>query len=203
MADKSKKISVNAMERVIKDSGDAAVTKDWHGNELIIRRRLGLVDMMNFVAGVVQTCFVGEEKVYSPEVRDFAIRCGLLEIYANFTLPSSVEKRYEFVYGCDAVDAVMAEIDHTQYILILDAIEEKLQHMADAHIEAVNRHIDELFSSFEALESKLSEVFGGIGEDDMAGIVKALQSGTLDEEKLVNAYFDARSKQPKPDEEEE
>ena len=37
MADKVKEISINAMERVIKESGENIVTKDWHGNELVIK----------------------------------------------------------------------------------------------------------------------------------------------------------------------
>lgn len=194
MADKVKRISINAMESVVKESGDNIVTKNWHGYELIIKRRLGLMEMMRFVDGVVKTCFTGDEHRYTPEVRDFALRCSILEEYANFTLPQNIEKRYEFVYGCDAVDAVIPEIDDIQFNLILDAIDEKIDFVADAHIEAINQQMNELYSAFEELENRLSTVFAGIDEEGMAGIMNALRSGTLDEEKLVNAYFDARDK---------
>ncbi|MBR1525582.1 MAG: hypothetical protein IJ640_02865 [Prevotella sp.] len=197
MADKVKNISINAMERVVKESGDTVITKEWHGSELVIQRRLGLLDMMSFVDGVVKTCFTGDEHKYTPEVRDFAIRCSILEMYANFTLPQNVEKRYEFVYGCDAVDNVVQEIDATQFDLILQAIDEKIQFVADAHIEAINQQMNELYASFAELENHLSAVFEGVDADGMANIVKALQSGNLDEEKLVNAYFDARDKYEK------
>lgn len=197
MADKVKNIPINAMERVVKESGDTIITKEWHGNELVIQRRLGLMDMMSFVDGVVKTCFTGDEHKYTPEVRDFAIRCSILEMYANFTLPQNVEKRYEFVYGCDAVDSVVQEIDATQFDLILQAIDEKIEYVADAHIEAINQQMNELYASFAELENRLSSVFEGVDGDGMANIVKALQSGNLDEEKLVNAYFDARDKYEK------
>lgn len=197
MADKVKEISINAMERVIKESGENIVTKDWHGNELVIKRRLGLMEMMSFVDGVVKTCFTGDEQRYTPEVRDFAIRCSVLESYANFRLPDNIEKRYEFVYGCDAVKCVIDEIDMPQFDRMLDAIDEKIQYVADVHIEAINQKMNELYASFEALEERLSTVFGGIDEEGMANIVKALQSGNLDEERLVNAYFDARDKYEK------
>jgi hypothetical protein len=197
MADKIKRISVNAMERVVKESGDNIVTKSWHGNELIIKRRIGLMEMMGFVDGVVKTCFNEEDGSYRPEVRDFAVRCSILDTYANFTLPENIENRYMFVYSCDAVDAVFEEIDQTQFELIQDAINERIAYAADANVVAANRQMNKLITSFEELESRISTVFEGVGEEDMAGIVKALQSGTLDEGKLVDAYFDARDKHGK------
>lgn len=200
MADKNKRISVNALERVVKEQYPEPVTQGWHGNEVTIKPMLGLNEMMEFVDGVVKTCFIGDEQKYTPEVRDFAIRCSVLEMYANFTLPENVEHKYEFVYGCDAVEFVLGHIDHEQFEMILDAIDEKIEHIASAQAEAVMQKANELFAELEQLEKNLANVFEGIDEKDMAGIVKALQSGTLDEEKLVNAYFDARGKQEEQEE---
>jgi len=194
MADKIKRISVNALERVVKDMDEGIITKNWHSIEVSIKRRLGLYDMMTFVDSVVKTCFTGDDNKYTPEVLDFAIRCAVLESYANFTLPENVETRYDFVYGCDAYEFVAAAIDPDQFDLILDAIDEKIEHIARAQADAVIQKANEMVASLEQLEEQLSTVFAGVGEEDMAGIIKALQSGTMDEGKLVDAYFDARDK---------
>ena len=175
MADKMKRISVNALERVVKDLDDGIITKNWRSNEVSIKRRLGLYETM----------------------LDFAIRCSVLEMYANFTLPENVERKYDFVYGCDAYEFVLNEIDEEQFDIIMDAIDEKIEHIANAQADAVMQKANEMIASLEQLESQLSTVFAGIGAEDMAGIVNALKSGTLDEERLVNAYFDAREKQDK------
>lgn len=197
MSDKMKRISVNALERVVKDLDTGIITKNWRSNEVSIKRRLGLYEMMEFVDGVVKTCFAGDDHQYTPEVLDFAIRCSVLEMYANFSLPENVERRYDFAYGCDAYEFVLNEIDDEQFDIIMDAIDEKIEHIANAQADAVMRKANEMIASLEQLESQLSTVFAGIGAEDMAGIVNALKSGTLDEEKLVNAYFDAHEKQHK------
>ena len=203
MAEKMERLSINALERVVKETGAGAITREWRGNDVTIRRRLGLYEMMKFVDGVVKTCFAGDAHQYTPEVLDFAIRCSVLEMYANFTLPKNVENRYDFVYGCDAYTFVLNEIDGEQFDLILDAIDEKIEHVAAARerADAVTQIADKVCSFVNAALGKLSEVSADIGEENLARIAECLQSGTMDRETLtnavinaVNAYFDARDK---------
>lgn len=201
MANKIKKISINALEKCVKEAvGEPIVTKEWRGININIKTRLGLMEMMTFVDGVVKTCFTDNDTRYTPEVRDFAIRCSVLEMYANFTLPNNVEKRYELAYGCDAYKTIMESIDMSQFDAMLRAIDDKVEHLAEANIEAVTRQVNELYASLSALEERLSTVFQGIDKETITQLVGAMTDGKFDEERLVHAYLETKNGTEQADE---
>ena len=189
--EKIKKISINALEKCVEESAPSVVNIEWRGLDVTVSRRLGFADMMKFVDGVVNLCF-SDDGTYLPEIMDFAIRCNVLEMYANFTLPSNIEKRYELVYACDAYSAIMGAIDRNQFDVMMRAIEDKADNRAQANIEAINRQMNELYAAFENLESRLSTVFDGIDGDTMKQLIGAMSNGSLDETKLMNAYMESK-----------
>ena len=197
MATKVKKISINELERCVKENnGDAVVTKEWHGIDLVIKRRLSLPEMMRFVDGTVKSCFVGESLEYTPEVKDFVIRCNVLTAYANFTLPSNIEKRYDLVYGCDAYRTVLDNIDYEQFDDMLCSIDEKISHLAQANIEAIAHQMNGFYAALDGFESRLSNAFGNIDSDAISQFITAVSDGKLDEGKLVQAYLNSKHEQP-------
>lgn len=202
MANKIKKISINALEKCVKEAaGEPIVTKEWRGINVNIKVRLGLKEMMTFVDGVVKTCFTEDDNQYTPEVLDFAIRSSVLEMYANFTLPTNIEKQYELVYGCDMYETILETIDRIQFDAMLRAIDEKIAHIAASNIEAVTRQVNDVYASLNALEERLSAVFQGIDNDAITGLVGAMADGKFDEEKLVQAYFETKNgNKPQEDE---
>lgn len=202
MANKIKKISINALEKSVKEAvGEPIVTKEWRGINVNIKVRLGLKEMMKFVDGVVKTCFTEDDNQYTPEVLDFAIRSSVLDMYANFTLPSNIEKQYELVYGCDVYTTIMDTIDRSQFDAMLRAIDEKIAHIAASNIEAVTRQVNDVYASLNALEERLSAVFQGIDKDAITGLVGAMSDGKFDEERLVRAYLETKNgKNPQEDE---
>lgn len=194
MANKIKKISINALEKCVKEAaGEPIVTREWRGINVNIKVRLGLQEMMTFVDGVVKTCFTENDNQYTPEVLDFAIRSSVLEMYANFTLPSNIEKQYELVYGCDVYGTILETIDRNQFDAMLRAIDVKIAHFASANIEAVTRQVNDVYASLNALEERLSAVFQGIDNDAITGLVGAMADGKFDEEKLVQAYLETKN----------
>lgn len=194
MANKIKRIPINALEKCVKEAaGEPIVTREWRGINVNIKVRLGLQEMMTFVDGVVKTCFTENDNQYTPEVLDFAIRSSVLEMYANFTLPSNIGKQYELVYGCDVYGTILETIDRNQFDAMLRAIDVKIAHFASANIEAVTRQVDDVYASLNALEERLSAVFQGIDNDAITGLVGAMADGKFDEEKLVQAYLETKN----------
>lgn len=188
MASKTKKISVNALERCVNDGTQNTADVAWRDIMITVTKRLGISDMMKFVDSVVNLCF-SEDGTYLPEIKDFAVRCNVLEMYANFTLPSNIEKRYELVYACDAYATIMGAVDRSQLDVILAAIDDKIDNRAQANIEAINRQMNELYASFEDLQNRISGVFDGIDRNMVSQLIEALSGKELDEEKLMNAYL--------------
>lgn len=189
---KIKKISANAFERVMKDTYTPTEILDWHGIEITIKKNLSLIEMMEFVDGVVKSCFTKDTNTYVPEIKEFAIKVCVLEKYANFTMPSNAEKQYALIYGTDAVQRVLDHINPQQYNEICDAITKKIDNLAQANIEAVNKQMNELYSAFDNLQSQLSGLFDGINNNDLRAVAGALVDGGLDEEKLVKAYINQK-----------
>ena len=193
MANKIKTISINALERAVKDMDEQIRTViEWRGVSVTIKKRLGLMEMMSFVESVVRSCFNGEDNRFTPEIMDFAIRCGVLETYANFTLPANIEKRYELVYGCDALPMIMEVIDMDQYRAMMQAIDEKVSHMAQANIQAVFRQVNELYASLHELEDKMADVMNNLDPEMLEKLMASFSNGGIDEEKLVRAYLNEK-----------
>lgn len=185
---KVKKITVNAFERVMKENYTPTETFDWNGVEVTVKKTLSLKEVLEFVDSVVKSCFTRDTNTYMPEIKDFATKVCILEKYANFTMPSNVETQYTLIYCTDAVERVLGYVNPQQFNEICAAIAKKVDNLAQANIEAVNKQMNELYNAFDNLQSRLAGLFEGVNNDDIRAVAGALANGTLDEEKLVKAY---------------
>lgn len=185
---KIKKISVNAFEKVMKETYKPTDTFDWNGIEVTVKKNLSLKEMLEFVDSVTKSCFAQDTNAYMPEIQDFVTKVCILEKYANFTMPRNVETKYDLVYQTDAVERVLNHVNLRQFNEICHAISKKIDNLAQANIEAVNKQMNELYNTFNNLQNQLSSLFEGVNNEDIQSIVGALANGTIDEEKLVKAY---------------
>lgn len=190
---KTKKISITAFEKIMKETHIPTSTVEWNGVEITIKHTLSFKEALTFVDNVTKSCFTTEQNTYLPEIKEFAIRCCILEMYANFAMPSNIEHKYDLVYCTDAVTIVTAHINKIQLGELIDAINDKIDNLAQANIEAVNRQMNELYSAFDNLQEQISSIFTGIGSDDISKMVSAISGGQFDESKLVQAYIDQTS----------
>lgn len=196
MAKKDNKISVNALERTIEENIVTVPLLGTEGVDITIRRRLPLKDMLQFVEDVVSSCVDAAEGSYRPEIKDFAVGIAVLSYYANFRLPSNVEKQYELIYNTPALGQVKEQIDYEQFTEILCAIDGRIEHGRRMIESTAQAKTGELISRFEELAEKMGRLFGDISAEDIGGALKAMAaSESLDEEKLVKAVFDAQNEQ--------
>lgn len=185
---KAKKITVKAFEKVMKETYIPTETFDWNGIEVTVKKTLSLRESLEFVDGVVKSCFTRDTNTYIPEIKDFATKVCILEKYANFTMPNSTEAQYTLVYCTDAVERVLEYINPRQFNEICVAIAKKVDNLAQANIEAVNKQMNELYNTFDNLQNQLVALFDGVNNEDIRAVAGALANGMLDEEKLVKAY---------------
>ena len=95
---KTNHISVTKFEKAV--NKDVVVTVPLEGVEdtdIEITKTISLPSMIEFVENVAESCVDMESGEYTPQVRDFAIKKELLTKYANFTMPTNIEKQYEFI----------------------------------------------------------------------------------------------------------
>lgn len=192
-----KKITVNALERVVKEYTQNHLewapesTVQWAGLDIVVKRVLGLKDMIRFVESVANACF-DEDGEYLPQLKDFAIRSNILDTYANFTLPSNLETQYKFIYSTDAVSVVLSAIDRHQFDEMLRAIDAKIDYITRMNVGAMEKQVDETMSAINTVVQHLTDVVGGISSEDMDKVVTALSDAKLDEDKLVRAFTRAK-----------
>ena len=193
MAKKESRISINKLESVLKEN---IVVVPMRGNEdvnIIIRRTLPLKDMMQFVENVVSSCVNAETASYTPEIKEFAIRSEILTTYANFNLPSNVEKQYELLYCTDVLCQVMEHINNKQLHEIEVAIDARIDHEVKMIETVLAAKTNEMMLRIEAMVEQFEAAFGGINSDDFNGVVKKLsEMDSMTEESIAKAVLDVQ-----------
>lgn len=167
---------------------------EWHGVPLNIKNTLTFAEMLSFSNEVVSTCFIDKTAEYVPEVKDFAVRCAILEYYGNIELPDDASKRYQMVYCSDIVNEVTKYVNDEQLEPLLRSIDKKIAHVAQNNIEAFNKQMSEVVSKLTEVEDSLSSIFGGIDQDTITGLASTIANGNFDIEKLVDVAAKAADK---------
>lgn len=183
-----KNFSIEDFKKAVAENFEPAVDVDWRGFSLHIKKCLSLEEMMTFVNNVVSSCFAADTNEYLPEIKDFSTRCCILENYAGFILPKSINEKYDLVYSSDIVSFVVQHVEHTQFNSMLAAIDHKIEHQAKSNIEALNKQMNEVVAGLSALEKNLSGIFGDIDDETISKIAGAIANGNFDESKLVKAF---------------
>ena len=189
MADKIKKISINAIEKVTKENYSPTVTVEWNGLSVVVKRHLNLSEMLVFVDGVTRSCFGADDSTYRPELKDYAVRCIAIELYTNINTPLDIHKKYDLLYSSDIWRVVLENRDPEQFCQMLSAIDKKIDNIAAANISVINKQMTDLYSSMENIQDQLKSMFDGIGAEDIKNLVGAISSSGIDEEKLMKAYI--------------
>lgn len=193
MANKVKKISINALEKCIEKKPET-VDIEWNGLDITVKTKLSFKEMMEFVDGVAKSCFAADTNSFIPEVKDFVIGCFVIETYSNLTLPQNVSKKYDIISGCDVVDVILENVDKEQFDNIAGAINEKIRYLINSNLSQATVKINELLYSLGDIESKVGELFSKINPDDVQALVSSLSDGKIDEGKLMQAYLESKNK---------
>ena len=115
MEKKIKKVSISQIDKVMKEVYVPATTVEWHGVEIVVKKSLTLEDMLKFVSDVVKTCTEQEAGGYMPELKDFAIRLNVVEMYSNVKLPDNVNHKYFILVNSGIVETILENININQY----------------------------------------------------------------------------------------
>lgn len=188
MSKKQERVSIRKFEEAAAKDYDQIKNIEWNGINIEIKSTLSLKEMAQFVSHAVKACFSPEDGSYVPEAKDFAIRALIILLYTNITLPSNQEKMYECLYGSSIVHVVTQELNKLQLDIILDAIDDKIEYLANTHTNEIGKQISKLGEFGE----QLSNMFNGITKEDINNIANAVGDGNIDEEKLMRELINSR-----------
>lgn len=150
-------------------------TIDYNGSTYNVKYILPLPEMMGFIDDVSSSCFDADDMSYMPEVKDFAIRVETFELYTDVKLPEDINEKYVYVYENDVLfRTVISHVSHAQFDAILNAIDQKIEHAVNTHIESVNTFVSGIASKVESLEKQLSQLFSQVNEEDIKKVFSVL-----------------------------
>lgn len=196
MAKKESRISINKLEGVLNTLTTSVPLPGNPDVEVKIRHNLHLSEVLQFVENVVSSCVDAESGTFYPEIMWFSIYSSVLTMYANFNLPSNVEKQYDLIYNTDAVELVMGYINRSQYDEIVNAIQSRIDHERKIMENALFGKMAELVERMTAYAQQSDTLFGAVDNEDMASLVKNLADiGKIDEDKLIHALVESRNKE--------
>ena len=198
MAKKTKKVSVSAMDAILKNTYEATETVEWNGTEFVIQKSLEMDEMLNFVDSVVRSCFAASTNEYRPEAKDFAVRVNIMTRYANIAMPNKVEHQYTLAVCSGVVEMIMENINRAQFNEMMRAIDAKVNNIASANVEMMNLKFDELVSTFDDMQKRMSNTFADITADDIKKIAAGLSvNGMPSDEGVVKAYLENKKEESK------
>lgn len=194
MANKIKKVSISQMDKIVKELGNTEASFEWNGIEVVVKTLLSFQEMMEFADRVKANCFVDGE--YLPEVRDFAIRDCIVDMYSNIRLPDNIEHKYEILYRTDICQEIVKYVNSDQYEQLLVAIDDKITAASESNTEGLRLRIEEIAHELDNMVTEAGALFDGIDKSDIETIFEAVKSsGKIDEEKIARAYMDAAKEQ--------
>lgn len=186
---KIKKIPASTFKAIVKDVSEPSEVFEWNGIEVTVKKNLSFQEMFEFVDTVVKSCFTSDTNAFIPEAMECVTKMCVLEKYANFSLPDDISTNYKFIYNTDIVEAVLAHINIEQFNEICRAVKKKVEYIAKSNIEAFIKQLNEIYSSFDNIQTQIADAFNGVDEGGIAKLIDAISKGKLDEKKLVEAYI--------------
>ncbi len=194
MAKDIKKISINKFEQAL--NNDNIITErliDTEDVAIQIKKTITLPEMILFVQEVVEACVDGENGEYIPEAYDFAIRSAVLTHYANFAMPTNLDKQYWLVYNTRAFEQVINNINEHQFNDIIRAIDRKIKYMLDIMSSAAVSKIHEVINKFNDIAETGEKVFSNTSADEIADFVSGISKlKDIKEEDIAKAALDSK-----------
>lgn len=186
---KNGKISVGDIEKAVKDIYVPIKQIEWRGLTIDVKNTLNLDEMRVFVRSVITACFDANGVAYHPEMKDFAMRSVLIELYTNVSLPSGIDRIYDVVYCSDLVDVIYGAINQKQFEIMMDAVNDEIDYVINSNVEAVTKQVNTLSDTIEKLGEKFKGLFDGVDPEDIRKTLSAIGEGGINEEKLMKAYL--------------
>lgn len=195
MAKDIKRVSINKFEQAL--DGNNVITETLSGTEDVIiqiKQSITLPEMMLFVQEVVEACIDGESGEYIPEAYDFAIRSAVLTHYANFAMPTSLDKRYWLVYNTQAFQQVINCINKCQFDDIIRAIDRKIKYMLNVMSSAAITKIHEIIDKFNNIAEVSGKLFDDVSNDEIADFINGIAKlKDVKEEDIAKAIVDSKA----------
>lgn len=194
MTKKDGRISVSLLEKIVKDKYSPTSTVTWNGLEITVKESLSFKEMILFVDGVVKGCFASDDGAYMPEVKDFVIKCSILEDYTNLTLPQGIERKYDIIYHSDIADVIMSKINASQYYEMITAIDKRIDAIVNANVDNFNKQVNSMNDAIDRIEEQMKTSLDGVDLEALSKMLGILDDEGTDSSSIIDIYKESMEK---------
>jgi len=166
MSKKNPRVSINQLESIYENIEESVEIGE--GIYAHIKYIIGMDEMLSLVYSIVDACINKEDSEYLPEAKDFFTRCGIIKAYTNIALPQDVKKMYTLLYGTKIYDIVCKHISNSQFYVISQAIDKKIEYLCEKMQSECRREIEDLAAKCDRLLSLAQDTFGNVDMTDLA-----------------------------------
>lgn len=187
MANKKKNVvNYSDFKAAANDGFAESLVVNWKGLDIEVRPLLTLPEVAIFVDQVVSAAF-DEKGEYFPERANAAMLICIVGLYTNINLGRNTYEIYDVIMRSAIIEMILQKVNQEQFDSIRDAISDKIEYLTNANVQAINKQIIETGNTLNEINDNMSSLFGGVSADELKAIMGVLSSGSLDEQKLVEA----------------
>lgn len=188
-----KDVSISKFDEAAKGCSRGKFEDEWNGLKIIVTPYLEPEHAVSFAENVADSCFQGDDEVYMPALKDFALRVATIASYTNIRLPDSNQRKSDMVYGTDIFDWLLDRIHLGQFNEIIAAIDSLVDYKLQVKQNDVRRELRMALDKIEQMVDSVDSFVSGVNPDDIGRIAGAVVNSKIDEEKLMAAYLDKTS----------
>lgn len=203
MPKKKNRISVNTLEKYCRKLNlvPQEIQMPYGDGEALsftVKPLLTMDESIRFIEDVVRECIMADDMLIIPLARNFIVKKNLMTYYANFTMPESQSKTYDFVMASSGIITVILDnIDLDQFNMLCQSIDERIAFEERKMIAEQEHNVRQITENVSEFVSKMSGLFNGVDADQMGNFVtsmgKMAQNTEISAQSLAGAFLESRN----------
>lgn len=203
MSKKKNRISVNTLEKYCSQLNlvPQEIQMPYGDGESLsftVKPLLTMDESIWFIEDVVRECIMADDMLIIPLARNFIVKKNLMTYYANFTMPESQSKTYDFVMASSGIISVILDnIDLDQFNMLCQSIDERIAFEERKMIAEQEHNVRQITENVSEFVSKMSGLFDGVDAEQMGNFVtsmgKMAQNTEISAQSLAGAFLESRN----------
>lgn len=203
MSKKKNRISVNTLEKYCSQLNlvPQEIQMPYGDGEALsftVKHLLTMDESIRFIEDVVRECIMADDMLIIPLARNFIVKKNLMTYYANFTMPESQSKTYDFVMASSGIITVILDnIDLDQFNMLCQSIDERIAFEERKMIAEQEHNVRQITENVSEFVSKMSGLFDGVDAEQMGNFVtsmgKMAQNTEISAQSLAGAFLESRN----------
>jgi len=188
-----KKIPFETIRNILDERIAEVDSFDFYGTEITVKRMIPFDAYCTAIDRIIDSCYDSESGEYLPELRELSTRMVIMAYYTNLELPEDMNELERMMFCGELMAHIYDLINPVQLRELHQAVSKRCEIRNEANRRYFDSELYKVIDGVNAMSSEIRSFFGGISDKEMKRLAKALTSGKINEEKLVDAVIKAQN----------